>query len=129
VEIVAETRTPWVGNDRRKNRRATMPSQNAASNSSSSTTTVTATSIMSTSLQLQELQVAQQELRSGSQSGRVYVRLSPGAVVAFPLDRSVAQARVERKIQELETKMTTVATTTERKKKDETAAGGGRGSS
>jgi hypothetical protein len=103
-----------------------MPSQDAASNSSSSsstTTTVTATSIMSTSLQLQELQVAQQELRSGSQSGRVFVRLSPGAVVAFPLDRSVAQARVERKIQELETKMT--ATTTERKKKDETAAGGG----
>jgi hypothetical protein len=102
-----------------------MPSHDAASSSTTTTATPTTTSL----LQLQELQVAQQELRSGSQSGRVYVRLSPGAVVAFPLDRSVAQARVERKIQELETKMTTVATTTERKKKDETAAGGGRGSS
>jgi hypothetical protein len=97
-----------------------MPSHDAASSSTTTTATPTTTSL----LQLQELQVAQQELRSGSQSGRVYVRLSPGAVVAFPLDRSVAQARVERKIQELETKMTTAATT-ERKKKDETAAGGG----
>lgn len=107
-----------------------MPSKDASSYSSSTTATPTPTSTLL--LQLQELQVAQQELRSGSQSGRVYVRLSPGAVVAFPLDRSVAQARVERKMQELEkltmTEMTTTTATTERKRKDETAAGGGGGS-
>jgi hypothetical protein len=57
---------------------------------------------------LSELRVAQQELHSGQQSGRVFLQLSPGSV-AFPLDRSVAQARVERRLQELET--TTAGTT------------------
>lgn len=51
------------------------------------------------SASLQELRVAQQELHSGSQTGRVYVRLSAGAI-AFPMDRLVAKARIERHIKE-----------------------------
>ena len=46
---------------------------------------------------LQELRVADQELSSGSQQGKVYVQLSPGAV-AFLSDRPVAQARVSRQL-------------------------------
>ncbi len=42
-----------------------------------------------------ELRVSQQELRSGAQSGKVYMQHSPGAV-AFLTERHVADARVSR---------------------------------
>jgi hypothetical protein len=70
-----------------------------------------ASSSSSSSSLLSELRVAQQELHSGQQSGRVFLQLSPGSV-AFPLDRSVAQARVERRRQELETTAGTAAAAT-----------------
>lgn len=44
---------------------------------------------------VQELRVADQELSSGDQTGKVFVQLSSGAV-AFLTDRDVAQARVSR---------------------------------
>lgn len=44
------------------------------------------------------LRVADQELSSGNQKGRVFVQLSPGAV-AFTIDRPVVQARVSRQLQ------------------------------
>jgi hypothetical protein len=52
------------------------------------------------SFSLPELRVLQQELYAGNQSGQVFLRLSPGSV-AFPIDRPVARARVERHIQKL----------------------------
>ena len=44
---------------------------------------------------VQELRVADQELSSGDQTGKVFVQLSPGAVASLT-DRDVAQARVSR---------------------------------
>jgi hypothetical protein len=52
------------------------------------------------SISLAVLRVADQELSSGSKSGAVFVQLSKGAV-AWPLERPVAQARVQRHIQAL----------------------------
>jgi hypothetical protein len=46
---------------------------------------------------LEILRVARHELSSGSVSGAVLTRLSSGAV-AFPIDRSVLQARIDRQI-------------------------------
>jgi hypothetical protein len=58
-------------------------------------TTITTTSSFPT---LEELRVSKQEILSGTTSGRrVYVRLSPGAV-AFPMERPVVTARVDRLI-------------------------------
>jgi hypothetical protein len=47
---------------------------------------------------LKILRVANQELSSGNKSGSVFLQLSKGAV-AWPLERTVAQARVQRHIQ------------------------------
>jgi hypothetical protein len=49
-------------------------------------------------ISLEVLRVADQELSSGNKSGAVFVQLSKGAV-AWPLERPVAQARVQRHIQ------------------------------
>jgi hypothetical protein len=46
---------------------------------------------------IQELRVADQELHSGDQSGRVFIQLSRSAV-AFQTDRSIAEARVSRQL-------------------------------
>jgi hypothetical protein len=46
---------------------------------------------------IQELRVADQELHSGDQSGRVFIQLSKSAV-ALLTDRSIAQARVSRQL-------------------------------
>lgn len=44
---------------------------------------------------LELLRVARHELSSGNTTGSVFIRLSSGAV-AFPIDRSTCQARVDR---------------------------------
>jgi hypothetical protein len=49
-------------------------------------------------ISLEILRVADQELSSGNKSGAVFLQLSKGAV-AWPLERPVAQARVQRHIQ------------------------------
>jgi hypothetical protein len=51
-------------------------------------------------LTLEILRVANQEISSGSKSGAVFFQLSKGAV-AWPLERPVAQARIQRHIQAL----------------------------
>lgn len=51
-------------------------------------------------LSLEILRVADQELSSGNKSGAVFFQLSKGAV-AWPLERPVALARIQRHIQAL----------------------------
>lgn len=46
---------------------------------------------------IQELRVADQELHSGDQTGRIFLQLSVGSA-AFLTERSVAQARVVRQL-------------------------------
>ena len=46
---------------------------------------------------IQELRVADHELHSGNQTGRVFVQLTAGSV-AFLMDRPVVQARVVRRL-------------------------------
>lgn len=48
-------------------------------------------------LKIQEFRVADQELHSGDQSGRVFIQLSKSSV-AFLTDRSTAQARISRQL-------------------------------
>ena len=51
------------------------------------------------SITMQELRVADQELHSGDQTGRVFLQLSPGSV-AWIMDRPVAQTRVRRQLRQ-----------------------------
>ena len=79
-----------------------MPSLSSSKSSkqqapSSTTTTTTTSPAQQHSLEV--LRVAQQELSSGNQSGRVFYQLSPGAV-ALSIDRPVLQARVSRLLHE-----------------------------
>lgn len=51
----------------------------------------------SSSSGIQVLRVSDRELGSGDTTGRVWLQLSRGSV-AWPMDRTVAQARVSRKL-------------------------------
>jgi hypothetical protein len=57
------------------------------------------TNIRQSTNTIEELRVADQELKSGNTQGKVFVQLSPGAV-AFQQERPVVQARVSRLIHE-----------------------------